>query len=54
MQKYCAAEFTKFSNVFEHLLIVCCLTYKELSTKEKELLGKATKWTLKYLRDTNS
>ena len=54
MQKYCAAEFTKFSRVFEHLLIVCRLIYKDLSTKDKKLLGKATKWMFKYLRNTNS
>ena len=62
MQEYCAAEFTKFDSVFEHLVSVPP-NLQGSSTKEKKLLlesvstlliGKATKWTFKLLRNTNS
>ena len=62
MQKYCAAEFTKFDSVLEHLLSVppnlqgIVHKRKEIARGKvtKLLIGKATKWTFKFLRNTNS
>ena len=62
MQEYCAAEFTKFSNVLEHFLSVppnlqgIVHKRKEIARGKvtKLLIGKATKWTFKFLRNTNS
>ena len=64
MQNYCAAEFTKFSSVLEHLLsvppdlqgIVHKRKLKEIARGKcfYTFIGKATKWTFKFLRNTNS
>ena len=62
MQNYFAAEFTKFSSVLEHFLSVPP-NPQGIVHKRKEIargkcfytfLGKATKWTFKFLRNTNS
>ena len=62
MQEYCAAEFTKFSSVLEHFLSVPP-NLQGIVHKRKEIargkcfytfIGKATKWTFKFLRNTNS
>ena len=51
MQKYCAAEFTKFSSVFEHLLSVPPnLQGIVHNTKEKKLLVKSVSTLLSAKR----
>ena len=51
MQKYCAAEFTKFSSVFEHLLRVPPnLQGIVHNTKEKKLFVKSVSTLLSAKR----